>query len=452
MANEDLVERARQELLRRKARAELDRRKAAPAPDKSYKSSILPLSKDAAGNVSFDSNAGILGSLKSAFTLPGDVYTGKEQLRGPDGEITPEVIGRSVDFAGTFSPPNPGLRSVSGVIPGEKQQLRKSTPEVPTADDLFAEAGRNFDTMRESGVDYASDAVKNMAAATRARLEQEGFDAEVAGKTHSILEKLSSPPEGSVANIKGIHSARKTFGKIAQNFNDPTDQSAASQAIRGLDEFIGADDPAAVVAGTASDAANALKAGNGNYAAASRSDSLTGIERAADLRASAANSGANTGNAIRQRVASALLKPKDTSGFSPEEVAALEQLVTGTKTQNATRYVGNLLGGGGGLGQMLTAAVGAGTGAAAGGQVGAAIGAAAPIAVGATSKAISNALTRRALQSTDKAVRARSPLYEAMKEAAPMEAVRQARTEALIRALMMGGQTGQPRQLKPNEL
>jgi hypothetical protein len=452
MANEDLVERARQELLRRKARAELERRKAAPAPDQSYKSSILPISKDAAGNVSFDSNAGILGSLKSAFTLPGDVYTGKEQLRGPDGEITPEVIGRSMDFAGTFSPPTPGLRSGSGVIPGEKQQLRKSTPEVPTADDLFSEAGRNFDTMRESGVDYASDAVKNMAAATRARLEQEGFDAEVAGKTHSILEKLSSPPEGSVANIKGLHSARKTFGKIAQNFNDPTDQSAASQAIRGLDEFIGADDPAAVVAGTASDAANALKAGNGNYAAASRSDSLTGIERAADLRASAANSGANTGNSIRQRVASALLKPKDTSGFSPEEVAALEQLVTGTKTQNATRYVGNLLGGGGGLGQMLTAAVGAGTGAAAGGQVGAAIGAAAPIAVGATSKAISNALTRRALQSTDKAVRARSPLYEAMKEAAPMEAVRQARTEALIRALMMGGQTGQPRQLKPNEL
>lgn len=452
MANEDLVERARQEMFRRKAKAELERRKTPVAADQSYKSSILPLSKDAAGNVSFDSNAGILGSLKSAFTLPGDVYTGKEQLRGADGEITPEVIGRAVDFASTFSPPTPGLRSGSGIIPGEKQQLRKSIPEVPTADDLFAEAGRNYNTMRESGVDYASDAVKNTAQALKGKLEEQGFDAEVAGKTHRILDKLSSPPEGSVANIKGLHSARKTFGKIAQNFTDPTDQSAASQAIRGLDEFIGSDDPAAVVAGAASDAASALKAGNANYAAASRSDSLTGIERAADLRASAANSGANTGNAIRQRVASALLKPKDTAGYSPEEIAALEQIVTGTPTQNATRYIGNLLGGGGGLGQMLTAAVGAGTGAAAGGQVGAAIGAAAPLAIGTTSKAISNALTRRALQSADKAVRSRSPLYEAMKEAAPMEAVRQARTEALIRALMMGGQPGQPRQLKPNEL
>lgn len=437
MASEDLVERARQELLRRKARAELDRRNAAPAVDKSYRSSILPLSRDAAGNVSFDSNAGILGSLKSAFTLPGDVYTGKEQLRGSDGEITPQVIGRSIDFAGTFSPPTPGLRSGSGIIPGEKQQLLKSTPPVPTADDLFTEAGRNFDTMRESGVDYASDAVKNMAAATRARLEQEGFDAEVAGKTHSILEKLSNPPEGSVANIKGLHSARKTFGKIAQNYTDPTDQAAASQAIRGLDEFIGADDPAAVVAGTASDAARALKAGNANYAAASRSDALTGIERAADLRASAANSGANTGNAIRQRVASALLKPKDTAGYSPEEIAALEKIVTGTPTQNATRYIGNLLGGGGGLGQMLTTAVGAGAGASAGGGVGAAIGAAAPIAVGTTSKALSNLLTRKALRSADEAVRARSPLYEALKESAPLEAVRQKKAEALARILMM---------------
>ncbi len=444
------ADRAGDEGAARRFAAEIGKLRA--PPDQSYKSSILPMSKDAAGNISFDSNAGILGSLKSAFTLPGDVYTGKEQLRGPDGEITPEVIGRSMDFAGTFSPPTPALRSGSGIVPGEKQQLQKSTPAVPTADDLFAEAGRNYNTMRESGVDYASDAVKNTAQALKGKLEEQGFDAEVAGKTHRILDKLSNPPEGSVANIKGLHSARKTFGKIAQNFTDPTDQSAASQAIRGLDEFIGADNPASVVAGTASDAANALKAGNGNYAAASRSDSLTGIERAADLRASAANSGANTGNAIRQRVASALLKPKETAGYSPEEIAALEQIVTGTPTQNATRYVGNLLGGGGGMGQMLTTAVGAGAGGAAGGGVGAAIGAAAPIAIGTTSKAISNALTKKALQAADKAVRSRSPLYEAMKDAAPMEVVRQARTEALIRALMMGGQTGQPRQLKPNEL
>lgn len=428
---------------------------AAPKEDKSYTGSILPFSRDAEGNVSFDSNAGavgfakdILGSVKNAFMLPGDVYTGKEQVMDANGEVRPEMIGRSLEFAGTFSPSTPGLRTGTGIVPGETQQVRQSVPAVPSADDLFAEAGRNFDAMRESGVDYASSAVKNTAQAVRSKLEEQGFDAEVAGKTHRILEKLSNPPENSVANIKGLHSARKTFGKIAQNFNDPTDQAAATQAIRGIDEFIGSDNPASVVAGTASDAASALKAGNANYAAGSRSDTLTGIDRAAGLRADAANSGANTGNAIRQRVTSALLKPKEIAGYSPEEIVALEKIVTGTPVQNATRYVGNLLGGGGGLGQMLTAAAGAGAGGAAGGSAGAAIGAAAPLGIGAISKAVSNALTKRALRAADEATRARSPLYEKMKAEAPLEVVRQARTEALIRALLM---QQQPRQLDPNE-
>lgn len=417
------------------------RAQSSTATDQSYTGQVLPISVDAEGNKHFDSNAGILGAVKRSFMLPGDAMAGKVDPTSEEG------IGRALEFAGTFSPSTPGLRTGSGLVPGEKQQLRQSVPAVPSADDLFTEAGRNFDAMRESGVDYASSAVKDAAAALKSKLEEQGFDAEVAGKTHRILDKLSSPPENSVASIKGLHSARKTFGKIAQNFNDPTDQAAATQAIRGMDEFIGADNPSAVVAGTASDAASALQAGNGNFAAGSRSDNLTGIERAADLRAAAANSGANTGNAIRQRVVSALLKPKEISGYSPSEVASLEKIATGTPVQNATRYVGNLLGGGGGLGQMLTAAVGAGAGGAAGGSAGAAVGAALPLGVGAVSKAISNALTKRALRAADESVRGRSPLYEKMKAEAPLEVTRQARTEALIRALLMG----QPRQLDPNE-
>lgn len=405
---------------------------------KEYTGQILPFSVDAAGGRHFDSDAGILGAIKRSFMLPGDVYTGKEQVMGANGEVRPEMLGRSLEFASTFSPTTPGLRAGEGLIPGEKKMLRSADIEPPTAEQLYDEAGRNFSAMRESGVDYSSDAVKDMALAAKSKLEEQGFDPEVAGKTHRILDKLANPPEGSVANIKGLHSARKTFGKIAQNFNDPTDQSAASQAIRGLDEFIGADNPASVVAGTASDAATALKAGNANYAAGKRSDLLTGIDRAADLRAGASNSGANIGNSIRQRVASALLNEKAIAGFSPEEIASLEKIDKGTFAQNATRRIGNLLGGGGGMGQMLTTAIGGATGAATGGAPGAAVGTIAPLAIGTGSKELSNILTDRALDAADKMVRSRSPLYQALQEAAPKEAVRQAPLEALIRALTIG--------------
>ncbi len=404
-----------------------------PATAPAFSGSLLPFSRDAQGNVSFDSNAGILGAAKRAFMLPGDAMAGKVDPTSDEG------IGRALEFASVFSPPTPGIRSGDMMIPGERRAVQKTVPRAPTTDDLYTEAGRNFDAMRESGVDYLADAVKNFARTAKARMEAEGFDAEVAGKTHRILDKLSNPPEGSVANIRGLHSARKTFGKIAQNFNDPTDQSAASQAIRGLDEFISAADPSSVVAGTPSEAARLLQSGNANYAAAKRSDLLTGIERTADLRASAANSGANTGNAIRQRVASALDQPKKVSGFSAEEIAALEGIVSGSPGQNVTRRIGNLLGGGGGLGQAVTTFMGAAAGGSIGGGVGAGLGAMLPAVVGTTSKGLSNKLTRGALRSADEMVRMRAPLYEAMKSAAPMEVSRQAAREAIIRALLADG-------------
>ncbi len=396
---------------------------------------ILPISRDAEGNVSFDSDAGILGSLKRTFMLPGQVMKGEVDPMSQAG------IGRALEFATVVSPVNPAIRVGDRAIPGVLKSRRKVAP--PSTEALYSEAKRNFDAMRDSGVEYSVDAVKDVARALKTKLEAEGFDAEVAGKTHRILDKLANPPEGAIADIKGLHSARKTFGKIAQNFNDKTDQSAASRVIRGLDDFIGADDAASVVAGTASDASSALKAGNANYAAAKRSDLINGIDRAAGLRADAADSGANLGNSIRQRVASALLQPKKVSGFNPEEVAALEAVTKGTRTQNLTRWAGNVLGGGGGLGQMLTAAIGGGGGAAVGGPVGGALGAAVPVLAGKGFKSLSNRLTKGALSATDDLIRSRSPLYEKMLSevaGAPLPADKKA---AVIRAIVAGGGSSQ---------
>lgn len=71
------------------------------SPDQSYSSSILPMSKDAQGNVSFDSNAGLLGALKRSFMLPGDVMAGEVDPMSQAG------IGRAAEFAGVFSPMSP---------------------------------------------------------------------------------------------------------------------------------------------------------------------------------------------------------------------------------------------------------------------------------------------------------------------------------------------------------
>ena len=399
---------------------------------------ILPISRGEDG-VRFDSDAGILGVLKSAVTLPGDVAQGKVD------PMRDEAIGRSFEMATIASPVNPAVRGGGGVLPALKPKMQKVKVSIPSADDLLKAGGDDFARMRESGVDYSSDAVKSMAQTLKRKLESDGFDPEVATKTHRILDKLANPPEGSVANIKGLHSARKTFRKIAQNFNDPTDQSAASQGISGLDDFISSPGSGGVVAGSADEAAQALKSGNANYAAGKRSDLLTGIERDAGIRAQAANSGQNSGNAIRQRVASALLQPKRIAGYNAAEKAALEGVVKGSKAANATRYVGNVLGGGGGMGQMLTMAIGGAGGAAVGGPGGASAGVILPMVAGAGSKQISNFLTKKALRGADEMVRMRSPLYERMLAEAPDVPFSADRRAALIRALMASQQGGEQR-------
>ncbi|TBY76266.1 hypothetical protein E0H40_37515 [Rhizobium leguminosarum bv. viciae] len=301
--------------------------------------------------------------------------------------------------------------------------------------------------MRNSGVDYSSDAVKTMAEAVQSKLEKEGFDPELAGKTHKILAKLFNPPENSLASIEGLDSARKTFGKIVQYVKEPNDQAAASRVIRELDEFIGAGDPATVVAGKATDAADALKAASGNFAAAKRSDIVNGIDRSPDFRAVPNTSATNTVDVIRQRAASTLLQDKEIFRFSPEEIEALKTIAGGSAAQNVTRRIGKFLEGGSGLARMLSTAAGGAAGAAAsstGGAgaaaSGAAVGALVPTVLGQGSKELSNILTSRALSSVDRMVRQRSPLYQATLNAAPKEVVRQPMAEALIRALLLSRQ------------
>jgi hypothetical protein len=66
------------------------------------------------------------------------------------------------------------------------------------------------------------------------------------------------------------------------------------------------------------------------------------------------------------------------------------------------------------LGSLVGAGIGSGIGMHFGGAEGGMLGAAAPAALGTSAKALENALARRSLNAVDEAVRARSPLGEAM--------------------------------------
>lgn len=409
-----------------------------------YKAAILPLSKDASGKTRFDSNAGILGTIKRAITLPGDVYTGKVDPKSD------EAIARSMDLAGIASPMGAATRATGQILPGMKPQLVPDTSiPKPTAEALAAAGSKGYEAVRNMGVDYRGESVSAVARALQQRLEGEGILAELAPKTHSLVRKLTDAPEGAIAPIAGIEAARRAAGYAAKDFANPTEQLAAKQLQRELDGFVSAADPATVVAGPAAQAARELAAARGNTAAAKRSDRITGLDDAAELRAAAANSGQNLDNAIRTRAAGVVLDPKKAAGYNAEEIAALRGVAEGTLGRNAARYIGNLLGGGGGLGQAMTTLGIGGAGAAALGPVGVMLGAAVPV-TGMASKAIGNKLTSRALGKVDEMVRARSPLHEEAIASAPKVLSSEVTlTDRVLRAIL-AAQSANP-EMTPDE-
>lgn len=389
---------------------------AATQEKKPYSGGILPFRTDEQGNAHFDSDAGLLGSIKRAVMLPGEVYSGKIDPKSDEG------IERALEMAGTVSPASVAARAGERALPGALKAMRKEKIEPPSAEALKKAASEGYDSARDMGVDYSAKSVSEKAAQWRSELEKDGIFAELAPKSFKILDKLTNPPDDSVASLAGLEAARRSFRHARKDFGNPTDQLAAKRILGGLDEFLERPDASAVVAGPAAKAGKAMSDARQNYAASKRSEQLTGVRDTAELRAAAANSGQNLDNSIRQRAASLVSSPKARAGFSKEELAKIEEIARGTTYRNAMRALGNLFGGGGGLGSVVTGASGGALGGMIGGIPGMMAGAALP-AAGVMAKQHANAMTRKALDFTDRMARKRSPLYQQMERDAPYVAV-----------------------------
>ncbi len=380
---------------------------------------------------------GIGSSVKSAATLPGDVMS---------GEASPNDTGRVLDMATLGTPVNPAIRAGDQIVPGVAKAMRAEKPAIPTTQELAKSGGADISAAKASGLDMP---VQSVAAHSR-KLEQELFDGGIhpvdAPATFAKLKEVQNAPPDAIFTAANLQSFRESLQATAQNFNPAAakDQLAASRAIKGFDQFLPTLDEASVLAGSPAATQKLFERGRGNYAAGMRSNDLTGaLDRAntgivgrSEGRAQAANSGRNLDNTIRSKVESFLEKPKEVSGYSDPELLALEGVRDGGAGRNTARYIGNLLGGGGGAAQSMFAGTGGYVGAMAGGIPGAAVGMALPAGVGATAKTIANALAKKDIGKADELIRKRSPLYQERLANPNMSVVSPEGRAALIRALM----------------
>lgn len=361
-------------------------------------------------------------------TLPGDVYTGKQSLDDPS--LTPRVL----NFGSLAAPMNPAVRSGGRAIPGEA--FGRSGP--PSREALGKAADADIATFRQSGIKMGGETVASYATALRKGLNQEGFLDTDAPSTFKVLSILENPKAGATLSAQGFHSARKALQRVAGNYspNKSEDRAAANVAIRALDNLFARLPDEAFVDSTPAQIAAARKAFGefrGNYAAAKRSDTVTGVEDAAELRAAAANSGQNIDNALRQRLTAILLDPKKQRGFSKEELDLMRRAVEGTRTKNFARHASNVLGGGQGLGALGATAAGAAGGAMSGDPLLTGISAVGLPAAGYALKQLENYLAKSEMKGLDEAVRSRSPLAHTNPGQIP---VATGGREALLKALL----------------
>lgn len=410
---------------------------SAPKKVEPYSGGILPFSKDESGNVKFDSDAGILGPIKRAVMLPGEVLKGKVDPMSDEG------LKRSLEMASVISPVSAAMEAGERAIPGAVTNFTREKVAVPTADELKSAAGQAYNAVQNSGVEYSGQAIQGMIRNVKDALMQKAAIAENYPKTYRLLDQLDNAPAGSGVQLKYLDALRKELGNVAGG----DEKLAATQAIKAIDQFIDAADPASLMARTTSralpgdgaiesaeQAARTIRDARGNAAAGFRSNAIQGIEDAAERRAASSNSGANLGNSLRQRIASLLDREDKTRGFKPDELAAAQQIVDGTLATNSARKIANLLGGGGGMGAAIYGLTGAGMAFA---DPKAAAIAALPI-VGAGVKAGENAMVKNQASSLAELLRTRSPLYQQRLENAAIEYSDPSARAAVARALRLG--------------
>jgi len=328
---------------------------------------------------------------------------------GQPVEQTTGIPAPWTDFAAQLATPGLGLLRVNpesaAAIAARGLAMPKTPPApVPTVGELKTAAQSGYQAPELGAVELKADTLPKLANVTIADLNKTGFDENLAPKTFGILNKMTKAPDGAVVTVNNLESVRRMLGKAAGSI-DPTERAAAQTAKGALDSYVEKIPQADVLAGDAGQVSDILREARGNYAAAKLGESLDTRIARAERMAEGEHSGLNLGNKLRQQVRQ-FLEGNESRGLNDTERSALENFISGTPTQNTMRFVGNLLGGGGGLGSVASAAVG--------GMAGGVPGAIAGPVTGFGLRVLGNSLTARQADQLSQLLRSRSPLARQM--------------------------------------
>lgn len=374
------------------------------------------------------------------------------------------------------------LGGVGGAALGRRPD--RTSAVTPTTDDLWRAKTANYQLLENSPATYDARALANVSHDLENQMltgtgnSPGRFHWRDSPTTWAALDEMRQPAAAigtgappivnATVDPAGIEFIRKGINSIPRSPERSVDRTSGRVVKNALDDFMANPPPGAVVPGTERDARIAAilaDRARQNNAAYKRSQWWEDIAQNAENTAGATHSGSNLENEYRKAVRSLLKQTDGTSqaikqGFNANERQAMQDFARGTRATNALRFAGKALGGGGGLGMMMTSGVvgGGGTLAATGDPRAAGIGALAAAGAGKGLTKLANRRSNAEITRMGNMIRQRSPEYLDRVQIAPMfagggsPAAAKMMRDAVTLELLKQSQTDGRTRAQPNRL
>lgn len=255
-------------------------------------------------------------------------------LRDPaDGKI--KVFARSTET-------NEGALSAAGRLMGTGMAAGAPTarPAIPAASSLTPKASDILSTAKpyyrafrnEAGkIAVPVETAQGMGERIRGALEKANFIPELAPPVYSALSRFD---KGEPLTLDVLQNIKRVVGRNF-NSNEKNVRDAASVASGEIGK---------ILSEVAPEAAKNLKTGDAIHATARSVQDLQRKADVADLRKGRAGYGGNAVNSMRGVLSPIVQKAIEgkMTGFKPDEIQAMREIVEGTTATNAARGVGQL--------------------------------------------------------------------------------------------------------------
>lgn len=285
------------------------------------------------------------GQLAAAGAVESGIYGA---LHGSSADGSTEERLRAARYGAALGA---SIGAVSGAAAGRVQRMlsrRRLRSSAPSLDDLRAAKNSAYEAADAMGARYSSQAYDGLVDQIQSHLASKRIHPMRHPRATSMVDDLASL-RGSSPTLTEVDQLRQVVARDVASSADTAEAYMGQQMIGVIDAFIDAADDAAMASGSAQGAAKSIGAAREANRALRKSEMIMKALNDAELKAAASGSGGNIQNAIKQQFSAILRSPEKSRGFSVDELAAMDDIVRGSPTENVARLLGKFAPGGNGL-------------------------------------------------------------------------------------------------------